>query len=481
MQRKFITNLFFLLLVNVIVKPFWIFGIDRVVQNRVGAEEYGFYYALFSFSILLNIFLDFGITNYNNRNIAQHGHMLQRYFSSIVVLKFLLGIVYLIITLIAAFVLEYDLRSVKLLMLLCFNQFLLSFLLYLRSNIAGLQLFKRDSFLSVFDRLTMIFICGYFLWFSSGYHFSIELFAFAQTAAYFISCIAALVILKGRIGRLKLKINLPLLKLILKQSMPFALLVLLMSFYYRVDSVMIERLLPDGNFQTGIYAQAYRLLDASTMIGFLFAGLLLPMFSRMIALKEDTTPLLKLSFNLIIVPSLLLFLICYYFGYDIMQILYKENVLASTEVLILLMGTFIAVASTYIFGTFLTANGSIKELNKIALIGLGINLILNSILIPLNGPFGAAQATLVTQIFVILAQIILVKKLLNWQINWVYIVRLAGFIILLSLTSHLFNQVNNTWIIRALGIVLFGIFYALLLRIIEPNAILRILRNKEQH
>jgi O-antigen/teichoic acid export membrane protein len=307
------------------------------------------------------------------------------------------------------------------------------------------------------------------------------MFAVAQTVAYFISCVAALVVLKGRIGQFKVKLNLPLLKLILKQSMPFALLVLLMSFYYRVDSVMIERLLPDGSFQTGIYAQAYRLLDASSVIGFLFAGLLLPIFSRMISLKENTTPLIKLSFNLIIVPSLLLFLICYFYGYEIMEVLYHENIVASSEILVLLMGTFVAVASTYILGTFLTANGSLRQLNWIALIGLGINLVLNSILIPLYGPMGAAVATLITQGFVITSQIFVVKRLLNWQMNWNYILRFTGFVVLLLSSSYLFDQVDNTWTIRALLIIFVGLLLALILRIIQPRAIFKILKNKEQH
>tara|TARA_R110002049_G_scaffold251679_4_gene426100 strand:+ start:215 stop:1258 length:1044 start_codon:yes stop_codon:yes gene_type:complete len=346
--------------------------------------------------------------------------------------------------------------------------------------VSGLQLFKKDSLLSVLDRISVILICGYFLWYATGIPFTVEMFAVAQTVAYFISCVAALIVLKGRIGSFKLKLNLPLLKLILKQSMPFALLVLLMSFYYRVDSVMIERLLPDGSFQTGIYAQAYRLLDASTVIGFLFAGLLLPIFSRMISLKEDTTPLIKLSFNLIIVPSLLLFLICYFYGYEIMEILYHENILASSSILVLLMGTFVAVASTYILGTFLTANGSMKQLNWIALIGLGINLVLNSILIPIYGPIGAAVATLITQGFVITSQIVVVKRLLGWKINWIYISRFTGFVILLVSSSYLFDQVDNTWTIRALMMIFVGLFLALLLRIIQPRAIFKILKNKEQ-
>ena len=54
MQRKFINNLIFIVFLNILVKPFWILGIDVAVQNRVGADEYGLYYSVFSFSILLD-------------------------------------------------------------------------------------------------------------------------------------------------------------------------------------------------------------------------------------------------------------------------------------------------------------------------------------------------------------------------------------------------------------------------------------------
>ena len=72
MQRKFITNLALVLALNLLIKPFWILGIDRAVQNAVGTEQYGFYYSIFGFSFLLNILLDLGITNFNNKNISQN-------------------------------------------------------------------------------------------------------------------------------------------------------------------------------------------------------------------------------------------------------------------------------------------------------------------------------------------------------------------------------------------------------------------------
>ena len=88
MKRKFVTNLALVLFLNLLVKPFWIFGIDRTVQNVVGADGYGFYFSLFSFSLLLNILLDLGITNFNNRSIARDPDKLPGYFSRIVGLKF---------------------------------------------------------------------------------------------------------------------------------------------------------------------------------------------------------------------------------------------------------------------------------------------------------------------------------------------------------------------------------------------------------
>jgi O-antigen/teichoic acid export membrane protein len=84
LRKKFIINLIFLVSLNLLIKPFWIFGIDMAVQNTVGASEYGFYFALFNFSLLLNIFLDLGITNFNNRNIARHNQLLTKHFSNIV-------------------------------------------------------------------------------------------------------------------------------------------------------------------------------------------------------------------------------------------------------------------------------------------------------------------------------------------------------------------------------------------------------------
>ena len=80
MQNRFIKNIIFLLFLNLLVKPFWILGIDREVQNLLGDSSYGIYQSIFNFSYLFYILLDLGITNFNSRNIAQDPKMLSKHF-----------------------------------------------------------------------------------------------------------------------------------------------------------------------------------------------------------------------------------------------------------------------------------------------------------------------------------------------------------------------------------------------------------------
>ncbi|MDR1112152.1 MAG: hypothetical protein LBL18_00095, partial [Bacteroidales bacterium] len=163
-QKDFIFNICLLLFLNLLVKPIWILGIDVGVQNSVGAANYGLYFAVFNFTFLFNMLLDMGITNFNNRNIAQNAQLLTKHLSGIVALRFLLGGFYMAFIFTVSLIIGYSGFQLQLLFWVALNQFLSSFILYLRSNISALLMFKTDSFISVLDRLIMILLCGVLLW-----------------------------------------------------------------------------------------------------------------------------------------------------------------------------------------------------------------------------------------------------------------------------------------------------------------------------
>ncbi|MEZ4996120.1 MAG: hypothetical protein R2758_01115 [Bacteroidales bacterium] len=71
---------------------------------------------------------------------------------------------YFLVTMGVALALGYRDWHIRLLLVLMLNQAMASMILWLRSNISGMQYLFLDSLLSVADRLVMIIICGVLLW-----------------------------------------------------------------------------------------------------------------------------------------------------------------------------------------------------------------------------------------------------------------------------------------------------------------------------
>lgn len=477
-QSKFVKNLAILIILNLLIKPFWILGIEPAVQAKVGNSAYGEYFALFNFSFLLNILLDFGITNFNNKNIAQNNHLLTKHFSGLFVLKLALAFLYICATLVIGYIVGYEIRFIKLLLILGFNQFLISMILYLRSNLLGLHLFKTDSFVSVLDRFVMIIFCGLLLWTNiTGVEIDIMTFVYTQTASYIVTAVIAFIMVMRKTTEFKISWNWPFSLMILKKSFPFAVLVLLMTFYNRLDAVMIERILGGelGAYEAGIYAKGFRLLDAANMIAYLFSVQLLPIFSRMLKYKESVEQLVKLAFTLLITPALIVSIGCFFYSTELTKMI-NHGSTDSSQVFGVLMFCFTAISTTYIFGTLLTANGNLRQLNIMALTGICINLVLNLILIPHYHAFGSAVSGLTTQFITAVIQSILAARIFNFRINKRLMVQLVLFVTGVIGFNIFTSRLDFFWMINfSLMVGLSGI-WAFIIGLINVKSVLRFVK-----
>lgn len=428
------------------VKPFWVFGIDRTVQNLVGSAEYGVLFALFNISVIFNILLDLGITNYNNRYISQQPESFASLFSKIIGIKVILAIVYAVVVISAGLIIGYEKRQLLLMLLLIVNQFIISFTLYLRSNISGLQYYTTDSLLSVSDRIIMIIACivAYLAHFKTA-TVTIEWFVLIQTFSYVLSAFVILGVLLSKTGLKKIKFSSAISWDIIKAGLPYALLIFLMGAYSRIDSIMLERLLPDGKEQAGIYAQSFRILDSVVMMPILFAGLLLPMFSKLLGRKENAGPLLNTAFQLLWVIAVAFSLAAAYYSRPIIEVLYDQGSMYSAQIFTILIFSFIPVSAVYIYSTLITASGSLKWLNIVSLIAVFINIALNIILIPQYKAIGAAVACIATQTFAATAQIIIVKK--QFHSAFASFMKFAFFTLMAVIIASVLYVVVPNWIV----------------------------------
>ncbi|MBP6429184.1 MAG: polysaccharide biosynthesis C-terminal domain-containing protein, partial [Bacteroidales bacterium] len=313
-------------------------------------------------------------------------------------------------------------------------------------NISGLLLFKTDSILSVLDRFIVIILCSILLW--SGIlktEFKIEYFIFAQLFAYSISAIIALIICIKKAGFIKLRWNYPFIVKIIKDSYPYATLILLMAFYNKADGVMVERILDDGAEQAGIYASAFRLVDAVNMIAYLFSIILLPLFSRLIKNNDDVRPIIKVSFHLLLMLTVCFVALSQVYGYDLMHLMYNKHIEESSEVFRILSICFIPISMTYIFGTLLTANGSLKHLNIVAGLGMVLNISINLFLIPRFFALGAAYSSLVAQTITAIFQALIAIKIFKIKFDPIYALKILFFVISLGLSAFILKDITTQW------------------------------------
>ncbi len=449
------------------------------VQKEVGPDSYGMYFALFNFTFILQIINDFGIQNFNSKTISQNREKLDQFFPNFISLKLILGVIYLVLVFCLGKLMGYEGKYFHLLLLLGVNSILISFTFYLRSNIGGLGMYRKDSIVSVLDKLFMIVVCSVLLWGGFRENFKIEWFVYAQTFSLILTAFIAFLIINKKLKKLTFKFDVQFLKGILKQSWPYALVIFLMTLYARVDAVMLERMLVDGKYEAGVYAAAYRLLDAGAMLGFLFAGLLLPMFSRMIKQKEDVGNLLQFSFQIIWVIAVSIATATYLFRFDLMKWLYVDVTNAWGEVLGYLMISFIAVSGIAIFGTLLTANGSLKKMNILFVIGVLLNVIFNYIFIPEYKACGSAMVTCITQFFVFFVQIFIAKSEFDLKINVPEILKILFYPIVVGLLGWWVAQnAPFIWQVKFLIVIICGLLLSFILRLFKPMELLDLLKNR---
>lgn len=479
MKRKFVLNIVFLLAVSILVKAFWVLGVDRSVQNVAGEEEYGFYFSLFSFSALFTLLLDLGIAGFNNRAVATDPGKVKLYFSNIMIIRLVAASIYFIITLLAAWLLNYSGRQISLLFVLMINQIIASITMWLRSNVSGMQHFFLDSLLSVADRLIMIVLCSILLWGGIiAEPFRIEWFVYSQTVAYLLVMIISFIVVM-RIGHInRMDVDFKVMSEILKAGLPYAFVALFMTLYWRMDTVMLERLLPDGKMQAGAYAQSFRLFDAFSMIPVMFGSMLLPVFSREISSGHDLRPIVSIASKMLIVPAGILVATLVIWPRELLDLLYKSPADQSAIVFCILMITLIPVSLIYLYSTLLTASGNMRWLAIITGVAMVINLVLNLLLIPSLTIVGSAITSLVTQVVVAVLCMVLVNRKMFHLNETKRSLLFCAMIGVTLLTGLICRSMQLTWVTgMALQLVVGGV-WALIFRMIEPLKAIRLISEK---
>jgi len=194
-----------------------------------------------------------------------------------------------------------------------------------------------------------------------------------------------------------------------REALPLGISAMVSIAYFHIDTILLRPL--QGDEAVGLYNAAYRLVTFAILFPVYFNQVLLPLISRLATTDPGRfrrvveRALLYMGVAGIPIAVSLLFL-----SEEVLRLIYPEPFARAADCL-----TILGIAVAIIFMTYpqvstLIALGRQKSFTYIAVIGLGLNVLLNVVWIPLYSIEGAAWATLITEAFVFCATLYFVKR-----------------------------------------------------------------------
>ncbi len=426
MSYSFYRNSLAIWLSNALVKPLWILWIDRSIQNQVGPEAYGTYYQWFNLSLLLAVLLDGGMANYWNQRIASGGFKGGE-MSRMLRLKGILWVIYLMGTLGIAAGLGFGGDSLLWISLLGVLQGLMFLNLLWRAGLAGQQKFVLEGILSAGDKAIMILLSvpllqGKAYWTGNILH---DFVIIQVIGAMSITIISAFI----HHSKSETKLDQPqpnsfvdlidsrTEKIWWKTWLPFGVLGLIMTAYFRLDVVVLRLWGNGGALDQGWYAASYRLLDAGLMLPLLLGQMWVGRFAFLERNLEQIHRLLNQSASLLIGIGLAGIFIAFPRLQEWMAWWYPASV--STTPVYLILGwhilAFLPMALNVLLGSLLTAHRAFGKLIPLHSVALLIHFLLLGLWVPESGALGAAQACAITHTLAMIAQWALVSVEYEWN------------------------------------------------------------------
>ncbi|MEZ4529340.1 MAG: flippase [Desulfobacterales bacterium] len=195
---------------------------------------------------------------------------------------------------------------------------------------------------------------------------------------------------------------------LIKNGIPFSLVVIFVTIYYNIDSLILDRFC--GSEAVGYYNAAYRLIEAPLFISSSLTTALFPAISRLY--KENPAELKILiseSFHKGLALGLSVALVTSFLSEELVALIYGQEYAPAARVLPILIFSVAFIMPGTICGTAIRATDRQSVSAVVAGGGAFLNILLNLIFVPRYASAGAAWSTLATEILVVAVYMELVR------------------------------------------------------------------------
>ncbi|MBL8154326.1 MAG: flippase [Anaerolineae bacterium] len=366
-----------------------------LVIRILGDSQFGQYSIVLAWAGLFSVLGDLGVSQFYAREIARDRSFAALHFWDVVVIRFLLAILAALVTTIGAGWYGYEPEIVLAVGLFTTTYLLQALLAPMTAILTGNERVDITSSLDVIGQVVLLSASGLFLF--AGLNF-VWLVVASFINIPVVMILAFWFIRRNRLSPPPFKVNVRSWGSLLKGGLPFGFIQLSLSFAFRVDTIVLSRVV--SNAEVGWYNAAYNLIFTLNSVVRPFSTAVVPTLAREHAANPDnvrpwyyqgTRMILFIGLpiavgGMILSEQLILFLYDY------------PNIPAYLAFMILIWDL-----PTLMYASYCGNLTTVMRLERNAAVVYGtqgiVNLILNLILSTRFGMIGAAFSTVLTDFY----------------------------------------------------------------------------------
>jgi O-antigen/teichoic acid export membrane protein len=429
------------------------------VIRILGDAQFGQYSIVLAWASLFGVLGDLGVSQFYAREIARDRSFAARHFWDVVVIRFLLAILAAVVTTVGAVWYGYEQEIVLAVGLFTATYLLQALLAPMTAVLTGNERVDVTSSLEVIGQVVLLTAGGLFLF--AGLNF-VWLVVASFINIPVVMVLAFWFIRRSRLSPPPFQVNVGSWWDLLKGGLPFGFIQLSLSFAFRVDTIVLSRVV--SNAEVGWYNAAYNLIFTLNSVVRPFSTAVVPTLAREHAANPDNVrPWYYQGTRMILFIGLPIAVGGLILSEQIILFLYDfPNLPAYLAFMILIWDVPLLMYASYC-GNLTT----VMRLERNAAVVYGtqgiVNLILNLILATRFGMIGAAFSTVLTDFYSTALFYVLFRYKLGPGLNFNRLVRIGiaaagmGAVVFVLRDFNLFITVGIgaviylalVWLIRA--------------------------------
>ncbi len=373
----------------------FLFVLLIIAGRYLGTIDYGIFTFALAFVFIFEIFTDFGLRGLSQRTVARYKRLSTKYFGNILVWKLVLSAIIFVILVLSINVLKSSPETRFAVYILGFATILKSFKWTCRSFFRAFERFDLDSLTMCIERLALLVVGAIVLLRGGG----LIPFASVFVVVRVFDLVLTFVILNWKVVEIIPQFDFDFLKKLQIEALPFGFFSIIIILYSYVDTVMLSFLRTDAD--VGWYNAAYKIYEGLTIFPSIICAAIYPRLSQLSISNKKAHSVLSLRASKYLFIISFPVLICgIVLSNDVINTLFGKEFQNSIIALQVLLLGIIFVFQILLFQTILNSIDKQKIVMHIGLVGLVVNIILNSLLIPKYSFKGAAATTVLSELLV---------------------------------------------------------------------------------